>query len=107
MMTTKGEGRRVADIECAVCGDATELRVTKKGRLYVTCFSTACGCQVFSRSRACDRRLAERAKEWASAEDATAFGARAPQPATKPPPGDAKPPRRSFWDASIFGEDAA
>jgi hypothetical protein len=96
----RGEGRRVADIACLACGEETELRVTKKGRLYVTCFNLDCGCQVFSRSRACDRRLAARASGWATAEDAAAFGAVPPRAAPAP-----MPARRGWLDRPLFGDD--
>jgi hypothetical protein len=76
--------KRVALIPCPNCGQETELRRgSKKGRLYVVCTPPdGCGMQLFSRSLAADKRLAEKANHWTCPETRAALlGAPAPAPA--------------------------
>jgi hypothetical protein len=104
--------RRLAMIACHECGTPAELRETKKGRLHYHCAGADCGHQFFSRSMACDKRLAQRATEWADTTRRAELGAnpRAPVPAPpKPSPPVAPPapapkptPGGSWLDRPLF-----
>ena len=103
---TQTQSRKLAKIKCPVCENMTELRETKKKRLYFTCQHEDCTGQFFSRSTACDRRLASRAEDWTNGTRRAELGAGPKAPAEPPPrepaanPGE--PARVSFWDRPII-----
>lgn len=95
-------------IACHECGTVAELRETKKGRLHYHCADTSCGHQFFSRSLACDKRLASKATEWVDTTRRADLGAgpKPPAPVPSPAPVPAKPPTpkpAGFWDKPLFG----
>lgn len=98
--------RKVARIPCPVCGAKTDLRQSKKGLLYLTCGEPDCGHQLFSRSRATDRRLAAKAEDWTDGTLRAELGAiaRPPSPSPAPKPGDDPPPPPKavpWWDRPL------
>lgn len=83
--------RKLATIACHECGTPAELRETKKGRLHYHCADPGCGHQFFSRSLACDKRLAAKATAWVDTTRRAELGAGpkaepAPDPTPKPAP---------------------
>lgn len=97
--------KKLATIACHECEAPAELRETKKGRLYYHCAESDCGHQFFSRSLACDRRLARRATDWTDTTRRAELGAGPkadPAPPAKPEPAK-KPDRTSIWDRPLFG----
>lgn len=96
--------RKLATIACHACDAPAELRETKKGRLYYCCNEADCSHQMFSRSLACDRRLAARATDWTDTTRRADLGAgpKAPPPELKRE--EAKPAARplSFWERPIL-----
>lgn len=94
--------RKLATIACHVCEAPAQLRETKKGRLYYVCNETDCSHQFFSRSLACDKRLAGRATDWTDTTRRAELGAgpKAP-PAPEPKPVEPKP-RLSIWERPLL-----
>lgn len=83
--------KRLAFIACHECGTRAELRETKKGRLHYHCSDPGCGHQFFSRSLACDRRLAARATDWNDTTRRAELGAGPKAPPAPEPKPDPKP----------------
>lgn len=101
--------KRLATIACHECAEPAALRETKKGRLHYHCGHPGCGHQFFSRSEACDRRLAKRATAWTDTTRRAELGAgpkAAADPTPAPPakPAPAAPPAdasRPWWDRPL------
>ena len=100
--------KRVAMIDCHLCGNKTELRKGKKGFLYVNCTPPdGCGNQLVSRSLAADRRLAARAENWNCPETraalipATKPATPAPAPAPATPTTNTKAKDKSWLDLTL------
>lgn len=98
--------RKLASIACHACEAPAELRETKKGRLYYCCNEADCSHQMFSRSMACDRRLAARATDWADTSRRADLGAGPKAPPLAPPKREeVKPPAQaplSIWERPLL-----
>jgi hypothetical protein len=96
--------RRLATIACHACEAPAELRETKKGRLYYCCNEADCSHQMFSRSLACDKRLAARATDWTDTTRRADLGAGPKAPPPEPRREETKPPAKplSFWERPIL-----